>query len=339
AALILGATITLILFEYLYPLLQTLIHHNEVSSGLQRLISTGGNGGEAGRRLVEWQKAWMVFKAHPLIGQGFNQFAQQSVYLQPLFPHAPMNDGLFTNCHNLLLQLLAETGLIGTVIVAGGISYVITAMLKTITIETIIILCLFATTLAHSMLEYPLWYIYFLGPFIMFLAIDNPLTKLNSNTLAGIATLPMAGLVYLMLSSSFVFNTLVNYIDTPINLSAFQTQAKYLEDLTQRNSLWAYPALYTLDNYIIIDSSNTNKTFSLNDQLDYENKFTNFHPYPDNLIKQALLKWKLGQHVQAKKLVELALVAFPAYQSSYLSQLKSKQYKPLYELTKRYHYN
>ena len=160
------SSIILIIFEYGYPMLQLATHHKHTSlSGLERLAQTGINSsGLMGRRMVEWQKAWITFKNYPIFGHGLNSFAHQSVYLLPLFKNTPLNDGLFTNCHNLILQLLAETGLIGTLIIIGGIMWVIGTIcsqhigsqpkqtsLGQTSLVVVTILCIITTTFIHSM--------------------------------------------------------------------------------------------------------------------------------------------------------------------------------------------
>lgn len=332
-------SIILVATEYLYPIIiKALYHQSNLSSGLQRITAEAGDSGIWGRRMVEWYKAWIVFKSSPIVGYGWNEYAKQSVYLQPIFPNAPLNSGLFTNCHNLILQLLAETGIIGTFIVVLGLLYTIYAIIKLNSPECIIILCMIFTTLIHSMVEYPLWYMYFLGPLIIFLAIDKPIVKLSSNLIAAIVIVPLSTIIYLMFQGSLIFNTLVYYIDSPIDSKPFITQSKYLENLANHNVLWAYPALYVLDSYIIMHDANTNKCFSIQTQLQYENKFSNFHPYPDNIIKQAILNWDLGNKEKARQLVNLALVAYPVYKNSYLNSLKNNNYQELYKIVKAYKY-
>ena len=337
--IIVATSITLVGVEYLFPLLSKLFsHHAQISSGFQRIAADAGDGGLAGRRLIEWEKAWIVFKEHPLFGYGWNEYAKQSVYLQPLFPNAPLNSGLFTNCHNLILQLLAETGIVGTLVVVLGLAYSLYAIIRYNNAECIIILCMIFTTLAHSMVEYPLWYIYFLGPLIMFLAIDKPIAVINSNIASGVAIVPVSVMVYLMFKGSFTFNILVAYIDTPLDKTYYIQHAKYLENIANNNTLWDYPAMYTLDNYINVNDPNTDAVFSTKTQLDYENHFSYFHPYPDNMIKQAMLNWNLGNKEEARKFVRLALVSFPVYKSSYMNSLKDKKYKELYDIAEAYQY-
>jgi O-antigen ligase len=340
------SSIILIIFEYGYPLLQQSIYHNhKIASGFERLSQVNsGSGGLIGRRMVEWQKAWITFINYPILGYGLNGFAHMSVYLAYLFKNTPINSGLFTNCHNLILQLLAETGIIGTLIILIGGIWVICSMLvshkttqiRSVSLEIIIILCMVATTLAHSMVEYPLWYIYFLGPLVIFMSLDKPLYKLNSNSILKITAIPVTAIVYLLVCGSFIFNNLVRYIDTPANKTLFTHQAKRIETIMNHHILWSFSAMYTLDNYITINNLNTNTAFNEYTQLKYENQLGQSHPYPDTLIKQALLSWNLGYYTEARKYVTLAMQAFPNYKSSFLKSLKDKKYLELYTIVNNY---
>ncbi len=326
------STIALLVFECGYPIVQNILHaHNvhQIQSGLQRLGDAAADNG-TNRRFVEWHKAWLTFKTNPLFGFGLNEYSHQSVFLQPL------NDGLFTNCHNLILQLLAETGLIGAIIVIFGISTALYSLIKQSSLESIIILCMIATTLSHSMVEYPLWYLYFLCPLIMFLSLDKPFFSINHKTIMAITSIPLAFIVYLIIVGSILFNTMVYYIDTPKNKNTFITQARYLENITNNNWLWGFPAMFTLDNYINVNTPNTNAAFDENTQLKYESLFTFTRPYPDNLMKVAMLNWNIGNHPEAKKYAVLAISAFPVYKKTFLTTLKDKKYKVLRDIVNNY---
>lgn len=327
------ASILLLSFEYFYPLLQNSIHASQVASGFGRLASSEGS--ETGRRLVEWKKAFITFKENFVFGAGWYGYARNSVFLYKLFPNTPLNSGLFINCHNLILQLLAETGIIGTLIVLFGIIYAFIRILKNASDETIIICCMIATTLAHSMLEYPLWYLYFLGPLIMFFSIDKPIYIAKQKVIWFISILPILCLSFLLINNSFTFDKIVNYMDTPDDLATFQKQAHELENIANNHVLASYFAIFALDNYINIDSAYTVKTFTQNEQIKYESLFTNFQPYPDNMIKLAKLQWISNKQQDAKELVFTAVTAFPVYKSSILNSLHSKRYRVLYNIANR----
>ncbi|TXI92070.1 MAG: hypothetical protein E6Q33_08190 [Neisseriales bacterium] len=326
------STFILFAMEYLYPLVHHLFtSHNNISSGLERISADSGTG----RRGVEWEKAWLVFKSHPIFGFGWNEYAKESVLLHHLFPKAPPNSGLFTNCHNLILQLMAETGVIGTIIVVFGVVISIYRTIKAdSSVNTIILLCMLSTTLIHSMNEYPLWYMYFLAGFIMFLSVDKPIYTINTNILSGISAAPLLLIIYLMIKGSFIFDKMVDYYDTPDDQKTFISNANYLQNLVDHNILWSYFAIYSLDNYINVDTAYTNALFSTAIQLQYTSKFDQFHPYPDTLIKEAMLQWNMGNKEKAKQLVETAVVAFPVYKKSFQDTLKAKKYQELKELSK-----
>ncbi len=321
------SVIALFAFEFFYPLVhQAFASHNNINSGLERIVSDSATG----RRGIEWEKAWIVFKEYPLWGYGWNEFAKQSVLLHHLFPNAAANDGLFTNCHNLILQLLAETGIVGTLIVVTGILLAVYRIVKcSITVETIVLLCMLSTTLAHSMNEYPLWYMYFLAGLVTFLSVDKPLFTIRSNLVCLISALPLAALVYSMIVNSIIFDNMVDYYDTPDDQASFNSQAHYLQNLVDHNVLWSYFAIYSLDNYIDVDNQMTNKLFDLKTQMSYTRRFCNFHPYPDTLLKEAKLAWNLGDKPSAYQLVDTAVLAFPVYKASYLDTLKAKKYNLL----------
>jgi O-antigen ligase len=324
------ATLALVLFEYGYPLLQHLLTKQNITSGFNRI--TGSEGSEVGRRLVEWQKAIITFKAHPVFGAGLFAYAHNSVFLYQLFSHTPLNSGLFINCHNLILQLLAETGIVGGLIIVIGLIIALVRLIQQATSEKIILLLMATTTLTHSMLEYPLWYLYFLGPLILFLAVDKPIIYLSRKLVIMLASLPILVLCYIMLSSSITFNRLVDYADTPDNLDKFKTQATQLQDVIATKPLLAYFGIFVLDNYINPDNPFTNQTFTPKAALNYERRFTLFQPYPANLIKLAKLEFNAGNQDYAKQLVKIAVTAYPTYKYSLMQTLHSKKYKVLYNI-------
>lgn len=337
---IIAISIFIFAFGYIYPLIIKLFTHiHQVNSGVDRLSDDLSSGGLIGRRMTEWSKALIMFKEFPLLGAGWNTFAHYSVYLQPQFPDAPLNSGLFTNCHNLFLQLLAETGLIGLCIALYSIIVSVYNLFRNISLESALILCMLFTTLDHSMLEYPLWYLYFLAPLVIFMSINQSVWEFKfQKTIIVILSIPVLLLIPIMVQSSFTFNHLVNINDPSTDADEYKENLHYLEHLANNSILWAYPALYVLDNYNNVDTELTDENLSVKDQLKYVNRFTNYHPYPMDLVSRAMLNWKLGNKEQAINDINIALVAYPVYKATYLSQLKDPRYKELYKTVSAYNY-
>lgn len=125
-------------------------------------------------RLTEWHKAWLIFLENPWFGTGWGSYAYQSfvMSLNPRFAGNIFSNGVFTHTHNIVLNLLAETGVIGTGLILGGFGYLIKPLLKkSWQSETVIILAMIIVTAVHSLLEFPLWYTHFFFVFVILLSI------------------------------------------------------------------------------------------------------------------------------------------------------------------------
>jgi O-antigen ligase len=114
-------------------------------------------------RLQLWREGWQMFLDAPLIGAGFGQFAWEH-FLHQSADGAAAAPGVFNHAHNIVVQLLAETGIAGALIVATA-AVVWIADLRNVKLapEWWWLLALLSVIGIHSMLEHPLWYAYFLG--------------------------------------------------------------------------------------------------------------------------------------------------------------------------------
>lgn len=112
--------------------------------------------------------AWLAFSAQPFLGAGWGEFAWSAFQLAPdLGAVGPV--AIDRHAHNLVLQLLAETGIAGAACVALPLAawflrtrpgraepwFVAVAAIHT----------------AQAMVELPHWYAYLLGPFALVLGL------------------------------------------------------------------------------------------------------------------------------------------------------------------------
>ncbi len=170
---IVGVTLLwLVIAQLLTPLLFEFFGKAQ-QSGIFRLADNL-NGGE---RLSEWRKAWLTFKEFPLWGAGWNTYAYHSLTKHELI--STINDyresNYSTHCHNVILQILAEMGIVGFIIVFGGFLWIIFPILKNWRDdENATILFLIAISFTHSLLEYPLWHSFFFASFMVFLSLGQP---------------------------------------------------------------------------------------------------------------------------------------------------------------------
>lgn len=169
-------------------------------SSLQRFAISGEINDS---RLAIWETAIRIFLQHPLTGTGIGQFP--GAVFEAAFP----SDTIWTSPHNLLLHLLAETGVPGAALTvaflvrcfAGGIALPAGHPAP----ERWWLLSVLGVLLLHSMVEFPLWYAHFLGIFALCLGLwSQPAAgtriAVAGTTLIGLATLLLA----MALASSLV---------------------------------------------------------------------------------------------------------------------------------------
>lgn len=131
---------------------------------VQRLLAYNGGGDTGGSvRLYLWHEAWLIFMQSPWLGTGFGQFAWHHFQLLPLL-RASNISGLYNNAHNLIFQLAAEAGIAGLLALLASFGVWFYGLRRALPsaahwwgYAALGVLAI------HSLLEYPLWYSYFLA--------------------------------------------------------------------------------------------------------------------------------------------------------------------------------
>lgn len=140
-----------------------------IEGGFERNVASEWDGpvrDEASHlRLVAWEQAWRMFVTAPWIGVGPNAFA--GVAFAHGLPPEMAGNQVWTSPHNLVLHLLAETGLIGAGLVCFG---VFTWIRKSAgqfwqapDLAQWLLLACAGVECVHALLEYSLLYAHFLA--------------------------------------------------------------------------------------------------------------------------------------------------------------------------------
>jgi O-antigen ligase len=126
----------------------------------QGLLNTALEGDYA--RQVIWLKSWALIQAHPVWGVGFGNIAY-AMFTETL----PVARASVTeHAHNIFLQLAVELGLPVAAAWTLALTVLVVRSRRSIkTFEGRAMGMFLLAILVHSMLEYPLWYAYFLLPF------------------------------------------------------------------------------------------------------------------------------------------------------------------------------
>src|SRR6266571_4407570 len=151
--------------DFAVPWLNDVLHLGPTGEGtLDRILASPGEHAEPRRQA--WLIALRVFIGAPLAGVGTGEFAGAAFELG-LDPSLTQIGEVWTSPHNLPLHLLAETGLVGTTLVLGGLCvWGWQAARRYWTDRQVAswwIIAAVGIEMIHSLTEFPLWNAHFLG--------------------------------------------------------------------------------------------------------------------------------------------------------------------------------
>lgn len=118
-------------------------------------------------RVAILKNSWELLMQHPWRGVGWGDF--NFAWTLTPFPDRPV--AFFDHCHNLLMQILVEMGWPLGLLMLGGLAWLLGLALRSayrvrgdVAVQRRCALMVVLMIGLHSMLEYPLWYLYFLLP-------------------------------------------------------------------------------------------------------------------------------------------------------------------------------
>ncbi|MDQ7990093.1 MAG: Wzy polymerase domain-containing protein [Candidatus Dactylopiibacterium sp.] len=153
----------------------SLLAHFGAMSSFER----AGDASSNGQRLYNWYAGWRAMWANPWLGEGPGTFYKASI--DAMFATPPAGYPKFAeHAHNLFLNLGAELGLPMALLVVAAFAWWALRHLRAAPAPTSIwALACVGVVGAHSMVEYPLWYVYFLVPVALCMgAADGADTRL-----------------------------------------------------------------------------------------------------------------------------------------------------------------
>lgn len=274
-----------------------------MAGGLTTWQRFTGQDESGGIRLYLWHEAWLIFKQSPWLGAGFGQFAWQHFLLGPVL-HRTNITGLYNNAHNLIFQLAAETGIAGlTVLFAAlfawfnGLRQVAMNAAHWWAYAVLAVLCV------HSLLEYPLWYSYFLAIAAVLLgALDETRYRLRSTGPVLMAAILFAGLFAL-------YQLRIGYLEIKgvldkLPASGVERSRDDLIAMHDKSILSPWADFFT-SSYILVNADHLDEKIAFND------KVIRFMPVAEVTYLQAYLLAKDGRIEEAKRRYEQALWSYP----------------------------
>lgn len=273
-----------------------------------------GIAGSKSDRLAIWWEAWHIFLQAPWIGVGFGEFTWQHFLFSDQAP-VVVRGSLFNHTHNIVMQVLVEFGLPGALLLVGGVFAWLLRLVKVdaYTPEKWWIFALLAVLAIHSMLEYPLWYAYFLGIAAILLGVGEPRCfKLNMQQ-AGrnlfVLMFLLAGMsLYNLFHSYGSFEQAFYKLARSLEQNNLEPQQEYVKQigLLHRESLLASYAEIAASQAIFLNMHNLAGKLEVNGKA--------MHAMPSSLLvyRQAILLELNGEHQAAARQFDLAAAAHPS---------------------------
>jgi len=268
-------------------------------------------GGGSIRRHI-WYEAWLIFSHFPLLGVGFGQFGWQHFMLGPTLQNVQIT-GLYNNAHNLVMQIAAEMGLAGLLVLFGTvIAWGWQLHRAPRTIYHWWAAGVLAVLAVHSLLEYPLWYAYFLGIAALTLGIlDNTSFRLELRNVGRLSV----GLIILLgvLSLTQLWQ---GYFELRQLTTSQFSNAKFFKQLqdAHRQALLQPLVEVAMSNLMEGRLNNLDEMRELNETV------MHYIPIASAVYREVSLLAIAGEQAEAQLQLERAIWAYPNSYPKYLEQ-------------------
>ncbi len=279
------------------------------------------------QRITLWQRGWNEFKAAPVLGVGWNYYSAH------LFdPDIRKNSGplqqliLPLNSHNIFIQLLATTGIIGSLIFICYLTIGIYKIWKLPTSEQILIFGCTTVMLIHSLVEYPLFYLPFLNCFFILFAIadSNIIFKIqNSRFLRN----------SIIIISAFIFWQIIIGINNFLILAQLKVPDNYIHDNAfgniiekykiGKNPLWSYYVDADFAQKIEFNEINSGNRQLFNLLQNLTQNIVRFTPFPSYSIRLAYLEELAGNKEKAAEIIYDTFNNYPDFADTLQSWIRA----------------
>ncbi len=275
-----------------------------------------------------FRAAWLMFADAPVLGVGFRQFAVKYFYLNAVIPSrrgSPFTD----HAHNLPLHVMAEFGAVGLIVLLlGTVPWLLGLFRQPRSPAFWWTLAITAVMAIHCMLEYPLWYTYFLGVAAVALGLSEARTlelraangRLRRLRVALVSMLLLGSLVlgqlvrdYLVLENFLAFRYRYLHASEEVNRQATETLLEL-----RRNSLLAPWVELGLARTIHVSADR------LADKLMVNTTAMRVFPIDDVVYRQAMLLALAGEQGAARAHWDLAVGSYREHRQAALLVLRRR---------------
>jgi hypothetical protein len=270
---------------------------------VQRLFGESATGSV---RLYLWREAWLMFVQSPWLGAGFGQFAWQHFQLLPTLQGNIT--GLYNNAHNLVFQIAAEAGIAGLLALLASLGAWLYGLGRAARSAAHWWGYAVVGVLAiHSLLEYPLWYTYFVAIAAFLLgALDETRYRLELRNVGrlSVAAILLLGLTTLAQLRGGHWELERTLAIRPADSGALERMRDGLAAVQSGPLLAPYAELF-MSALIEIGEEYIGEKLELNARV------MRFAPTGAVAYRQSLLLAQAGRQAQAQEILAQAIWSYP----------------------------
>jgi O-antigen ligase len=279
------------------------------TTSVQRLLAYNSGGDTSGSiRLYLWREAWLMFTQSPLLGVGFGQFSWHHFQLLPLLK-ASYISGLYNNAHNLVFQFAAEAGIAGLAALFVSLGIWINGLRRVPPSASLWWGSAVLGVLAiHSLLEYPMWYTYFLAiAAVLMGTFDETRYRFAQHQFwrFSLALILFLGLLSLM-QMRYGYQKLKDTLSIPI--SSENSKSRLRDGLLSIQHGGSLLSPYAEEIFLLYADVNPDY---IKQKLALGSNVMHFAPTANAVYRQAFFLAQDGQLDQAKQLLEKAIWSYP----------------------------
>jgi O-antigen ligase len=284
----------------------------------------GTEGMQSANRMRLWYETWRMFLDAPFFGVGFRQFAWQHFLLNAQLPAPRTESAITDHAHNLVFHTMAEFGIAGVAVLCAGLASLLLAMRRQEPTAHLWWLCAVLAILGiHSMLEYPLWYAYFLGIAAVALGVsETAALQVGDRSRGRLLLVPMLLLGCLAVANVYqdyrTLQSLHRIQPHPSGAAAEsgESTAAVLLEL-QQHSLFAPFVELALSRLMVLNRE------QIDDKLAFNGLVMRFAPSADVVYRQAILLALKGEQEAARTQWDLAEANYPSDRGGVIRVMES----------------
>jgi O-antigen ligase len=262
-----------------------------------------------------WYVGWLLFQEAPLLGQGFRQYGFH-YFLANATLAEPRVIGFNDHAHNLVLNVMAEFGLVGLAVLAAGMTaWLLGVWRQPRSLALWWAVAVLAVIGLHSMVEYPLWYAFFLGPAALLLGLADARTVEWQAGSARVARMHLLAGAMLVLGWLGLAQIWRDYLEME-GFLAYRYRYLHASEEVNRRARDALLALHRkslLSPLVELGLARSIHVSAdrLQDKLTVNERAMQVYPISDVVYRQAMLLALAGDVAGARAQWDRAVAAFP----------------------------